>query len=111
MNRIDEIVAHRVREARVSAGLTQPELGKALNLTPQQVSKYEKGRGSLTLARLAQIAEALDQPIQSFLPDSETPTKPEPLRREAWELLSAYNQIGDQDRRRLLRETARAFVD
>ena len=39
---------NRIKELRQASGMTQEELGKVLNVQKSAISKYEKGRVSLT---------------------------------------------------------------
>jgi transcriptional regulator with XRE-family HTH domain len=48
-----------IRTARTSQGLTQTELGKLLNTSQHQISKYEKNEQSMSVKRLVEISEAL----------------------------------------------------
>lgn len=38
----DNIIGSRIRELRQQAGETQKELGKAINITPVDICRYEK---------------------------------------------------------------------
>ena len=42
----------RIRAARVSAGLSQTDLGAAIGISFQQVQKYEKGSDRITASTL-----------------------------------------------------------
>lgn len=56
----------RIREAREAAGMTQGALGDALGVTYQMVWKYENGKGRLSAEQIAQIADTLRRPVESF---------------------------------------------
>ncbi len=47
---------NRIKELRQSKGMTQEELGKVLNVQKSAISKYEKGRVSLTEDILSAVA-------------------------------------------------------
>ncbi len=66
---VDRAVGNQIRMARRRVGLTQTDLAKRLNLSFQQVQKYEKGMNRVAAGTLAEIAVALDTPIQFFFPD------------------------------------------
>lgn len=61
----------RVRRAREAAGLTQPELAKALGLTRSSVSNLEAGRQRPPLHLLAAIAQQTGQAWSDLLPPLE----------------------------------------
>ena len=56
---IDKHVGQRVRERRCALGLSQERLGDALNISFQQVQKYENGKNRIGASRLKRIAETL----------------------------------------------------
>lgn len=48
------------------AGQSQTELGDAVNITFQQVQKYEKGTNRVSASRMQQFAKILDVPVTYF---------------------------------------------
>ena len=53
-------------QARILAGMSQTELGKALGVKPQQIQRYETTRYmGASLARLIEVARALDLRVVS----------------------------------------------
>lgn len=65
-NPIDKHVGSRVRMRRVLLGMSQEKLGEALDLTFQQVQKYEKGTNRIGASRLQQISKTLQVPPSYF---------------------------------------------
>ncbi len=65
-NPIDKHVGSRVRMRRMMLSMSQEKLGDALNLTFQQVQKYEKGTNRIGASRLQQIANILQVPVSFF---------------------------------------------
>ncbi len=65
-NPIDRHVGSRVRMKRVLLGMSQEKLGEALELTFQQVQKYEKGTNRIGASRLQQISNILQVPPSFF---------------------------------------------
>jgi transcriptional regulator with XRE-family HTH domain len=68
---VDVVVGENIRTARLTAGLSQTELGRACDITFQQIQKYEKGANRVGGSRLMQIAEALKVPAATLLPASQ----------------------------------------
>ncbi len=62
-NPTDRHVGSRVRMRRLMLGMSQEKLGDALDLTFQQVQKYEKGTNRIGASRLQQIAHFLQVPV------------------------------------------------
>lgn len=75
---IDRHVASRIRLRRLQVGMSQEELALALNVTFQQVQKYEKGTNRISAGRLLEIASLLSVPIQFFYEDWPEPDLPVP---------------------------------
>jgi transcriptional regulator with XRE-family HTH domain len=65
-NPIDKHVGSRVRMRRMMLGMSQEKLGDALDLTFQQVQKYEKGTNRIGASRLQQISQILQVPVAFF---------------------------------------------
>src|SRR5271166_4294179 len=65
-NPIDKHVGARVRMRRLILGMSQGKLGEALNVTFQQVQKYEKGANRIGASRLQQLARVLEVPPAFF---------------------------------------------
>lgn len=62
----DKHIGARIRARRLLAGKTQEWLADKLSLTFQQVQKYEKGANRVSGARLQQIANLLNVPVEWF---------------------------------------------
>ena len=65
-NPTDKHVGARVRMRRMMLSMSQEKLGDALDLTFQQVQKYEKGANRIGASRLQQIAHILQVPVSFF---------------------------------------------
>ena len=63
---IDIEIGSRVRMRRISVGMSQEKLGDLLDLTFQQVQKYEKGTNRISVGRLVDIAKILGVDIHFF---------------------------------------------
>ena len=77
---IDRLVGRRVREARREAGLTQDQLAREINLTFQQVQKYEKAVNRVSAGLLYEISVVLNKPLTFFfdIPEGEIETAVRP---------------------------------
>jgi len=69
-NPIDKHVGSRVRMCRLMLGMSQGKLADAIDLTFQQVQKYEKGTNRMGSSRLQQIANVLQVPVTFFFEDA-----------------------------------------
>tara|TARA_B100000929_G_scaffold90466_1_gene70947 strand:- start:3254 stop:3619 length:366 start_codon:yes stop_codon:yes gene_type:complete len=59
----------RLRMRRLSLGLTQTKVANAINVTFQQIQKYEKGTNGVSSSRLMQLSNFLKVPITYFYED------------------------------------------
>ena len=59
----------KLRMRRLSLGLTQTKVADAINVTFQQIQKYEKGTNGVSSSRLLQLANFLKVPITYFYED------------------------------------------
>jgi transcriptional regulator with XRE-family HTH domain len=59
LNPIDAQVGARVRMRRLISGMSQTAVGEALNVSSQQVQKYENGTNRISASRLQQLANLL----------------------------------------------------
>src|SRR6187551_373194 len=66
LNTTDKHVGSCVRMRRMMLSMSQEKLGDALDLTFQQVQKYEKGANRIGASRLQQIAHILQVPVSFF---------------------------------------------
>jgi transcriptional regulator with XRE-family HTH domain len=100
-------------------GLSQEKLGERLNLTFQQVQKYERGANRVGASRLQELSEILGVPIVFFFEHADpvrAPAfgdKPEPVEQfepGGRELLETFYNIGDQAIRRSLLGLAKTLA-
>ncbi len=74
-NPIDIHVGSRVRLRRTMLGMSQEKLGNALDITFQQIQKYEKGANRIGASRLQNIANVLNVPVAFFFEDAPSSTQ------------------------------------
>ena len=111
-NAVDMHVGKRVRLRRTLLGLSQEQLGTELNITFQQVQKYERGANRISASRLWDIGQILDVPINYFFDDMTENTMRSSPRRvsRGIELLDLSDeQIKDPMARRETLELVRTY--
>ena len=59
----------KLKLRRLALGLTQTKVAKAINVTFQQIQKYEKGTNGVSSIRLLQLSNYLKVPISYFYED------------------------------------------
>ena len=124
-NSIDIHVGSRVRQRRTLLGLSQEKLASALDLTFQQVQKYERGANRIGAGRLYQLSKALDVPVTYFFDEvdgdvaeacgapsvsAQPPQQADPMaQRETLLLVRAYYSIQDPAVRRRMLDLMRSM--
>ena len=131
-NAIDLHVGKRLRLRRTLLGMSQEQLGADLNITFQQVQKYERAANRISASRLWDMSQILDVPVSYFFDDmSETTMQSSPrrvargldhgdeaddgikdpmARRETLELVRTYYTIGDASLRKRVAEMVKAVA-
>ena len=64
--RVDQHVGERIRLRRTELGLTQEQLAAALDVSYQQVQKYETGANRISAGRIFELARKLRVDIGFF---------------------------------------------
>ena len=60
-------LGNKLKLRRLALGLTQTKVAKAINVTFQQIQKYEKAINRVPLDRLIGISKYLNKPISYFI--------------------------------------------
>lgn len=115
---VDIHVGQRIRHHRWLVSMTQQQLAEKVGIKFQQIQKYETGANRVSASRLWDIAAALGVDVSVFFAGlseeldgdgAEGGGNMDILRdKEALELVRAYYQIPENQRRRLF-ELARAL--
>lgn len=126
---VDVHVGGRLRLRRTLLGISQEKLAESVNLTFQQIQKYERGANRMGASRLYELSNILDVNIAYFfdeMPQDVQSTKgtfakgmsdqaqatldADPLtRRETLELVRAYYKITNPSVRKRLYELIRSI--
>ena len=61
-----KVVPYRIKQARVSRGLSMVELSELVSVSKQAISQYEMGKNSPGIAILTSIANVLKYPVSFF---------------------------------------------
>ncbi len=69
------MLAHRLKQARLRAGLSQEKLGKLAGIDPMSASarmnQYERGKHSPDYALMCRVADILQMPVSWFYTEDE----------------------------------------
>ncbi len=127
---IDIHVGQRLRVRRSLQGMSQEKLASMVNITFQQIQKYERGTNRISASRLYQFSKALDVPISYFYDQfgtmagnavgatgfSDTEQEefsPEDVMRskETLALVKSYYAIKDPDKRKSIVRFIKSMAD
>lgn len=105
--RVDDHVGSRIRLRRTLLGLTQEQLSASLNISYQQIQKYETGANRVSAGRLFQIAQRLAVDVTYFFEGLDPELMPKGLphggrNRIAIDLVRNFLEIADEDERTAL---------
>lgn len=111
---VDILVGRNIRILRQDRGMSQTELGRQIDVTFQQVQKYENGTNRVGSGRLFKIASILGVPITAFFEGASQATSenagssPVAMLAEPYvlRLLQAFCVLEDMDLRRSIVELA-----
>ena len=127
---VDVHVGSRLHSRRKMLGISQVKVGAAIELTFQQVQKYERGTNRISASRLYQLGNVLDVPVSYFFDDmppeiaqtdgrrpfgfSESEATVYDVdtlaKRETLELVRAYYRIRNEKVRKRVYQLAKALA-
>ena len=110
---IDRHVGERIRRRRVMLGLTQEQLGDALDISYQQIQKYETGANRVSAGRLFKISQILEINVASLY-DGLGNVVDEDISgasRHVIELVRAFSKIKDDKIRASVMSLVRSLGD
>jgi len=98
----DRELGARVRMLRKTRSITQERLAEMIDVTCQQISRYETGSDRMTPVRLQALAAALEVPVGTlFGEEGEVPMQP--LSVEEIRLVQGYRRLNKTEQRFVLR--------
>jgi transcriptional regulator with XRE-family HTH domain len=124
-NPVDLHVGARVRMRRKFLGMSQEGLAETIDLTFQQVQKYERGANRISASKLYEISKALKAPVAYFFEgygeseglagfsesESEQFVHGFLMTTEGIELAEAFPRIRNPKHRRKILDLVRALAE
>ncbi len=109
---LDAYVGARVREQRISLGLTQQQLAAMIGVTYQQAHKYERGINRISSGRLFEVARVLGVPVTYFYDGIAGGASPEPPhQRMMLEFNRNFSRIKDDKLQEAIAQLVRALAN
>ena len=100
-------IGSKLRMRRLALGLTQTKVAQAINVTFQQIQKYEKGTNGISSLRIMQLANFLKVPVVYFFEDF--PDYAGELKDKSYEedlnysfLARLFSSLSDQQKEKIL---------
>lgn len=105
---VDVHVGKKLKQIRILRGMTQTDVASGLNISFQQVQKYELGRNRISASKLFELARILDVPPAYFFDGLEgTDSESSPrMDDEAAKVAAMLTRIKDSK----LRTHIRSFI-
>ncbi len=113
----DHHIAKKLREFRVSQGMSQEKLGELCGLSFQQIQKYETVQNKISAAKLFEFAQIFAKPVNSFfeglnaqgkhynyeiMSEKKLKKNEVALNKELLPLIRAFNMIDNKQLRKKL---------
>jgi len=100
-NPVDIEVGKNLKKRRIFLGLSQTELANMLDISFQQVQKYEKGTNRISASRLVDLSNVLEVNITYFFNEKGKNESKDDLmaQRETLTLVRNYYKITDKKKR------------
>ena len=97
----------KLRMRRLALGLTQTKVAQAINVTFQQIQKYEKGTNGISSLRIMQLSNFLKVPVVYFFEDvpgyeSESKTDANDVDYNYSFLAKMFSGLSDQQKEKIL---------
>jgi transcriptional regulator with XRE-family HTH domain len=86
----NKLIGQRIREARSRMGYSQQRLAIKMDLSYQQIQKYERGQSNFKIPRLEQLADVLGMTIEELAAPEATKAPADVAEKE---LVSLYRKI------------------
>lgn len=69
--KLNKYMGKKLQQIRLSRGLSRLQLGNLVDVSGQQIHKYEIGSNCISIARLSLISKALNHDIAAFYEGSD----------------------------------------
>lgn len=94
-----KVFGDRLKEARLSCGLTQDELAKRTGTVKATISSYELGKTEPDMYRISQFISVLGVDANFLFRDEMASVSPKPVTSDELELIGKYRTLDDHGKR------------
>ncbi|MDW3224591.1 MAG: helix-turn-helix transcriptional regulator [Paracoccaceae bacterium] len=92
---VDVHVGRKLKQIRTMRRLSQTDVARKLELSFQQIQKYEIGSNRIAASRLYELSRILDVPTSYFFEGLDTSAENSPRRDPSLEIVTALAAIRD----------------
>jgi transcriptional regulator with XRE-family HTH domain len=114
LKQIDKSIGSRIMNLRITSGYSRSVLADHLEVTHQQLQKYEKGINRISAGRLIQIADFFKVDLKSLYEDSKDQITSSEIdtseQRQSLEFFKLFKKIEDADFKRSICSLVRSFL-
>lgn len=100
---MDKTVGNRLKARRILLGLSQQDLGDAVNVSIQQIQKYEKATNRISCGKLYILSKLLKTPISYFFYNTKNVDDSFALAEDQEHSAEEVDLVSDKDAITLLR--------
>lgn len=114
INKINQQIGINIYELRLSKGLSRHKLAEQINVTQQQLQKYEYGKNRISAGRLVLIAKAFNTNIEYFFstPDKSINENTDtPINNSCLTISRHFNNIKDIKQQEAIRNLVKSLAD
>lgn len=116
-NEVDLLVSRRLRTRRIELGLSQNDLANAVDVSIQQVQKYENAANRISSGKLYIFAKFLKVPVSYFFQSTSRkeeefdPSNYEVPEKEYITLVKAFSKVENAKTRKAILTLARSLLE
>jgi transcriptional regulator with XRE-family HTH domain len=114
LSEVEKFIGDKIFQLRLSNGLTRKEFAEIIDVTHQQLHKYEKGQNRICAGRLMLVSKKFQTPITYFFDgfDDNTYEYAETdHQRLCVQISKNFMKIQDLKHQEAINELIKAFVD
>jgi transcriptional regulator with XRE-family HTH domain len=93
---INYFVGEKIRAAREVVGVSQQVVAKELNITFQQVQKYEKGFNRISAVKIFMLSQAFNVPLSYFFPKTDGEPNQEGIPPRTLRVIKMLNKFPEE---------------
>lgn len=106
----EKYIGEKIRFYRKKRGMSQVSLAKLLEITPQQLQKYEKGKDRIRVSKLLKVAEILSVNMNHFLKNQGN-RNPDNSDSDLAKLVSNFEMINSDKAKKILVDSSEVFAE